>query len=173
MNLSDEYPSMLDLAGVAALGSLSAKDLQNVKTQLATSVEFRAEFQALRSAADMLGITAEATVEPARSARMKRRLLEAIRARQPIPITAARRRSSRSAIAAMLLATAASLAFAFVSTVQNIGLRSGPDDIVGIGADDAAIGPINHHEVRWSALRLLQMVVLQEHRARAIFLDLI
>jgi hypothetical protein len=123
MNLP-EHAAMTELVAVAALGSLSANDLQRVTAHLASCDECRAEHDALRPAADVLGMSAELPIELARSIRMKKRLVNAVRVHEPTPITAAQRRSSNGFVAATLLATAASLAFALISTVQNIGLRS-------------------------------------------------
>jgi hypothetical protein len=131
-----DHAEMLDLIAVAALGNLSASDLQRATAHLATCEECRAEYAALRPSADALGIIAEVPIEAERSARMKKRLLDTIRLRDAMPTTPAQRRSSSGAIAAMLLATAASLVFALISTVQNIGLRS---DLASVQRRNTAI----------------------------------
>jgi len=120
MNGSLEHEAMLDLVAVAALGSLPADDLRIVTLHLATCAECRAEYDALRPAADAVGLIAEEPIDTLRSARMKKRLLAAIG-----PAGGVRRGSSPSGLIwSSSLVAAAAVVFALVSTVQDIRLRS-------------------------------------------------
>jgi len=120
MNGATEHEGMLDLVAVAALGALPAADLRFVTLHLAACAECRAEYDALRPAADAVGLIAEEPVDTLRSARMKKRLLAAI-----APTANARRApASGGLIWSSSLVAAAAVVFALVSTVQDIRLRS-------------------------------------------------
>jgi len=119
MNGTGEHEAMLDLVAVAALGSLSAAELRVVTLHMATCAECRAEYDALRPAADAVGLIAEEPIDTLRSARMKKRLLAAIS-----PDGARRASSPGGLIWASSLVAAAAVVFALVSTVQDIRLRS-------------------------------------------------
>jgi hypothetical protein len=121
MNGATEHEEMLDLVAVAALGALPAADLRFVTLHLAACAECRAEYDALRPAADAVGLIAEEPVDTLRSARMKKRLLAAI-----APTATARRAPAASGglIWSSSLVAAAAVVFALVSTVQDIRLRS-------------------------------------------------
>jgi anti-sigma-K factor RskA len=119
MNGASEHDAMLDLVAVAALGSLPAGELQIVTLHLATCDECRAEYDALRPAADAIGLIAEEPIDSLRSARMKKRLLAAI-----APSATGRSAKSPSGLLwSSSLVAAAAVVFALVSTVQDIKLR--------------------------------------------------
>jgi hypothetical protein len=120
MNGASEHDAMLDLVAVAALGSLPAGELQLVTLHMATCAECRAEYDALRPAADAVGLIAEEPIDSLRSARMKKRLLAAI-----APAAVARRGGAPGGLIwASSLVAAAAVVFALISTVQDIRLRS-------------------------------------------------
>jgi hypothetical protein len=119
MNGSADHDAMLDLVAVAALGALPAAELRVVTLHLAACAECRAEYDALRPAADAVGLIAEEPVDTLRSARMKKRLLAAI-----APAGSRRAAGPGGLIVASSLVAAAAVVFALVSTVQDIRLRS-------------------------------------------------
>jgi hypothetical protein len=126
MNTPSEHDEMLDLIAVAALGSLPERDLRLVTMHLATCPECRAEYDALRPAADAIGLAAEEPVDTLRSARMKKRLMASIAptARSTRGSGSARGTAPGGLIWASSLVAAAAVIFALVSTVQDIRLRS-------------------------------------------------
>jgi len=114
----NDHDAMLDLVAVAALGALSRPDLRVVTAHLAVCEECRAEYEALRPAADAVGLIAEEPVDSLRSARMKKRILAAVDSAAPV-----RRSSTSGVVWAAGLAAAAAIVFALVTTVQDISLR--------------------------------------------------
>jgi hypothetical protein len=129
----------LETTAALALGALSAREAREAFKHLATCEECRREYADLRPVADAIGLSAEEPVEAATSARMKTRLMDAVRAdvsgRAPgfvvppppvaidvIPINRAQQRRSFAWIA--YVAAAAGFVVALASSVQNVGLHS-------------------------------------------------
>jgi anti-sigma-K factor RskA len=121
--------AMPELVAAYALGVLPLSEHRLVTAYLLENPAARAEFEALRPAADAIGLAAEEPVDSARSARMKQRLMAIVAAESRTnvaPASAGRgAASSRSGwFAGAGLATAAAVVFALVSTIQNFSLRS-------------------------------------------------
>jgi hypothetical protein len=120
MNGPNEREAMLELVAAHALGVLTEADRARVTAFILGDPEAQREYAALRPAADLVGLAAEAPPDPARAARMKARVLAAVR-----PSVAARPpRSLRTVVWTSGLAAAAALVLALASTVTNVGLRS-------------------------------------------------
>jgi len=130
MNGHSDREEMMSLVAAYALGSLPASEHRRVSAFMLTDAEARAEFDALRPAADAIGFAAEEPVDSARSARMKERLMATVRAEAAsakiTPIGAARSASGArpGLLMGVGLAAAAAAVFAFVSIIQNFSLRS-------------------------------------------------
>ena len=123
--------AFLDDVAVLALGALPAGEAAALRAHLEDCDECRAEYRALRAAADALGYTALAgpvELDELRSARMRANVLRAIREDavapvvEPRPLAAPRRQPW-----AAYLAIAASFAVALLSAVNNAALRSERD----------------------------------------------
>jgi anti-sigma-K factor RskA len=121
--------AMLDLVAAYALGVLPASEAAHVAAFILVDSDARREFETLRSTANLVGMIAEEPVDSTRSARMKERLLAAVRADAVAP---QRTRSAvtstgtvrSSAVWGTALAAAAAVVFALVSVIQNFSLRS-------------------------------------------------
>jgi anti-sigma-K factor RskA len=130
MNNNMDRDEMLELVAAYALGTLPASEHRRVSTFMLTDAEARAEYDALRPAADVIGLGAEEPVDAARSTRMKANLMATVRAESNATnitsLGAARNASNsrRGLLAGVGLAAAAAFAFALVSTIQNFSLRS-------------------------------------------------
>ncbi len=128
MNDTPDRDALLDLVAAYALGVLPPGEHALVTAFLLHDAQARAEFDALRPAADLIGLAAEEPVDSTRSARMKERLLAAVDARAVSAVprgTIRRNGSARSSwFVGAGLATAAAVVFALVSTIQNFSLRS-------------------------------------------------
>jgi len=120
--------AMLDLVAAYALGVLPASEAAHVAAFILVDPDARREFDALRSTANLLGTIAEEPVDSARSARMKERLMAAVRSdalAPQRPRTAGSTSTVRSsAVWGTALAAAAAVVFALVSVIQNFSLRS-------------------------------------------------
>lgn len=116
----NEREEMLELVAAHALGVLPEADRARVTAFIRADPEAQREYAALRPAADLIGLAAEAPPDPARAARMKARLLGSVRpsAAPPAP------RPLRAAVWTSALAAAAALVLALISTVANVGLRA-------------------------------------------------
>lgn len=142
MNETPDHEAMLDLVAAYALGVLPPGEHALVTAYILQNPQARAEFAALRPAADLIGLAAEEPVDSARSARMKQRLMATVNAGLPsgaIPIGNARggTGSQRSSwFIGAGLAAAAAVVFAFVSTIQNFSLRS---DLANANARTASL----------------------------------
>lgn len=127
MNEPFDREAMLDLVAAYALGVLPAHEVGFVSAYILANPDARAEFAALRPAADLIGLAAEEPVDAARSARMKQRLLATVHAQPAVNVTPLslerRAASTRSWFAGAGLAAAAAVVFALVSTIQNFSLR--------------------------------------------------
>jgi anti-sigma-K factor RskA len=127
MNNPPDHDAMLELVAAYALGVLTPSESQLAGAYIAQNAEARAEFEALRPTADLIGLIAEEPVDSARSARMKQRLMTAVTsqaARAPSTFAAVRNDNRRSSwFVGAGLATAAAIVFALVSTIQNFSLR--------------------------------------------------
>lgn len=128
MNGVNGHDAMLDLIAVYALGALGASEHRLVTAHLLECATCRAEFDALRPAADAVGLIAQEPVDSARSARLKERLMATVRAEAASPKVVALAASGRTSRANVVwgagLAAAAAVVFALVSTIQNFSLRS-------------------------------------------------
>ncbi len=118
----------MDLVAAYALGVVSASEQRLVTAYILENPAARAEFEALRPVADLIGLAAEEPVDSARSARIKQRLMATVHAEAKAGVTAigaGRRAGARSSwFAGAGLAAAAAVVFALVSTIQNFSLRS-------------------------------------------------
>jgi anti-sigma-K factor RskA len=129
-NNNVDREEMLELVAAYALGTLPASEHRRVSTFMLTDAEARAEYDALRPAADLIGMSAEEPVDAARSARMKANLMATVRAevaaRNVTPIGSARSASSSrpGILVGAGLAAAVAASIALVSTIQNFSLRS-------------------------------------------------
>jgi anti-sigma-K factor RskA len=116
---------VMDAVAALALGVLPPEEARKVRLQIALDDRLLEEYAAMRATADVVGYGAEAfppTLDSAQSARMKARLLGAIRAERPALHAAAR---SRPAVVwPAWVAIAAALVLALVSTLGNVSLRS-------------------------------------------------
>lgn len=133
MNGQSDRDRMLDDVALSALGILPAADHALVTALILRDAEARAEFDELRPVADLIGLAADEPVDSARSARMKERLMAAVRAdaERARDIPARRSTGSVTAISSLPgmmwgtgLAAAAAFVFALVSVIQNFSLRS-------------------------------------------------
>jgi anti-sigma-K factor RskA len=113
---------MLDLVAAYALGVLPVSESGLVAALILSDSDARREYDELRATANLVGLSAEEPVDSARSARMKERLLAAVRSDAPrrAPLSATR----TSAVWGATLAAAAAVVFALVSVIQNFSLRS-------------------------------------------------
>jgi anti-sigma-K factor RskA len=120
--------AMLDLVAAYALGVLPAHDAAHVAAFILVDAEARSEYETLRATANLFGTIAEEPVDSTRSARMKERLMSAVRSDALAPqrprTTAATSTVRSSAVWGTALAAAAAVVFALVSTIQNFSLRS-------------------------------------------------
>jgi anti-sigma-K factor RskA len=139
MNGPSNDEQHLETTAALALGALSARESRDAFKHLATCADCRREYADLRPVADAVGLSAEEPVEAATSARMKARLMDAVRAdiagrapafvvppppiaNDPIPINRAQARRSFAWVA--YVAAAAGFVVALTSSVQNVGLHS-------------------------------------------------
>lgn len=123
MSAADDREAMLDLVAAYALGVLPSSEHGLVAAFILADPQARVEYDQLRATANLIGLAAEEPVDSARSARMKERLMAAVRsdvapARAPLSAT------RTSAMWGTTLAAAAAVVFALVSVIQNFGLRS-------------------------------------------------
>lgn len=131
MNGSADREALMELVAAYALGVLPQAEARQISAFIARDAEARAEYEALRPAANCIGLAAEEPIDSARSTRMKDRLMATVRAEAAARITpiGARRteqhpNGSRSLMWGTGLAAAAAVVFALVSTIQNFSLRS-------------------------------------------------
>jgi anti-sigma-K factor RskA len=123
MNQPNDRDALLDLVAAYALGVLPSAEHGLVAALILSDPEARREYDDLRTTANLVGLAAEEPVDSARAARMKERLMAAVRsdaapARAPVSAT------RTSAMWGTTLAAAAAVVFALVSVIQNFGLRS-------------------------------------------------
>ncbi len=118
-NDAADHEAMRDLVAVAALGALEQHDVAAVRVHLAGCDECRAEYAALRAAANTIALAAETTLTAEQTQRMQRRLHAAI---EP-PVRMERR--ARPSYAAWMggLVAAAALVFAFITAQHERALR--------------------------------------------------
>jgi anti-sigma-K factor RskA len=129
MNEMPDRDALLDLVAAYALGVLPLSEHRLVTAYILSDPQARAEFEALRPAADVIGLAAEEPVDSARSVRMKQRLMGAVNAQAASAVsplgTMSRNGNARSSwFVGAGLAAAAAVVFALVSTIQNFSLRS-------------------------------------------------
>lgn len=123
MNEPLDREAMLDLVAAYALGVLPAAEAGLVASFILSDAGARREYDELRATANLVGLAAEEPVDSARSARMKERLMTAVRNdRSPNRVPASATRTS--AILGTTLAAAAAIVFALISVIQNFSLRS-------------------------------------------------
>jgi anti-sigma-K factor RskA len=123
MNEPLDRETMLDLVAAYALGALPASQCSIVASFILSDADARREYDELRATANLVGLSAEEPVDSARAARMKERLMTAVRndaSPRRVPASATR----TSAMWGTTLAAAAAVVFALVSVIQNFGLRS-------------------------------------------------
>lgn len=123
MNEPLDREALLDLVAAYALGVLPPAEHAHVAAAILADPEARREYDELRATANLIGLAAEEPVDSARSARMKERLLASVRA-DVAPRRAPGGGVRSSALFGASLATAAAVAFALISVIQNFGLRS-------------------------------------------------
>jgi anti-sigma-K factor RskA len=122
-----EREALLELVAAYALGVLPAAEQSHVAAVILADPQARREFDELRATANLVGLAAEEPVDSARAARMKERLLAAVRSNEtPRRTPASTTRSS--AVWGTTLAAAAAIVFALVSVIQNFSLRSDLSD---------------------------------------------
>jgi anti-sigma factor RsiW len=97
----DSHEEMLDLVALYALGSLGRAEAATVQGHLAECARCHAEYAMLRPTVDALALAEEAELDARTSARMKRRLKEAI---SPRTVTRRATIASIVAVAAVLVA---------------------------------------------------------------------
>jgi hypothetical protein len=129
MTHDDEF---LDAVAVLALGALPASEAQSVLAHVEGCETCRAEYRALRGAADSVGYAAEddaAELDELRSARIRADLLRAIRedAARPSAAPPAVPAQARRQPWLAYLAIAASIAVVLGSALNNAALRSQHD----------------------------------------------
>ena len=127
MSDTPDRDAMLELVAAYALGVLPRSEHALVTAYLLADPQARAEFEALRPVADLVGLAAEEPVDSGRTARMKQRVLAAARTPAVVSASGTARRTSgerSSWFVGAGLAAAAAVVFAFVSTIQNFSLRS-------------------------------------------------
>jgi len=123
MNDSSDREALLDLVAAYALGVLPSSEQGLVAALILADPAARREYDELRATANLVGLSAEEPVDSARAARMKERLMTAVRN----DVSPRRTPSSATRTSAMwgtTLAAAAAVVFALVSVIQNFGLRS-------------------------------------------------
>jgi len=127
MSDTPDRDAMLELVAAYALGVLPRSEHALVTAYLLADPQARAEFEALRPVADLVGLAAEEPVDSGRTARMKQRVLAAARTPAVVSASGTARRTGgerSSWFVGAGLAAAAAVVFAFVSTIQNFSLRS-------------------------------------------------
>lgn len=123
MSEMPDREQLLDLVAAYALGTLPASESSLVAAFILSDTEARREYDDARATANMIGLSAEEPVDSSRAARMKERLMAAVRddaSPRRAPASAVR----SSAMWGTTLAAAAAVVFALVSVIQNFGLRS-------------------------------------------------
>lgn len=128
MNGPIDREAMLDLVAASALGVLPEREQALVAAFILSDAEARVEYDALRPAADLIGLGAEEPLDPQRSARMKARLLASVRG-QPAPARTPRQR--RTALWTSVLAAAAAFIFALTTAftaMRNVELQGNLDE---------------------------------------------
>jgi anti-sigma-K factor RskA len=123
MNDPQDREMLMDLVAGYALGVLPAAQCSQVAAFILSDPEARREYDEARATANLIGLSAEEPVDSARSARMKERLMAAVRSDvspRRTPVSATR----TSAMWGTTLAAAAAVVFALVSVIQNFGLRT-------------------------------------------------
>ena len=113
---------LLDSVAALALGILPPDEARKLRLRIALDERLSVEYRELRQAADLVGYAAEA--EPAdldelRAARMKARVMGAVRAQAPV-------QAPRTPLLVWpaWAAAAAALVFALISTLQGVALRT-------------------------------------------------
>lgn len=133
MNAHDE---VLESVALLALGTLPENEARSVAEHARTCPECRAEYAALRAAADALGYSAELApgeLDQVSAARLKANVMRAVRAGQSSPIPRpdfafpARTPARRVALWLPYLAAAVALVFAALSWANVASLRSEND----------------------------------------------
>jgi anti-sigma-K factor RskA len=123
VNESADRAALMDLVAAYALGVLPNAEQSLVAALILSDPDARREYDELRATANLVGLSAEEPVDSARAARMKERLMAAVRSdAAPRRVPASVTRSS--AMWGTTLAAAAAVVFALVSVIQNFGLRS-------------------------------------------------
>jgi len=111
------HEDLLDLVAVYALGSLGPEEARIVSAHLATCTECRAEYAALRPAANAIGFaTNDVAIDALRSERMKRRVLAAIAPGVASP--SATKVQFRSMLVTTVAAVAAGLVLGFFTVTM-------------------------------------------------------
>jgi anti-sigma-K factor RskA len=125
--MSDQMhsPEMLDMVAVYALGALTPDEARAVSEHIALCAECRAEYKALRPAADAVGFSAEERLDDAQSARLKSTLMQRIRpaaaSRAAVERDVPRRRAP---IWPAYLVAAAAIIIAIINILTTVDLRA-------------------------------------------------
>lgn len=123
MNESTDRAALMESVAAYALGVLPGDEQSMVAAFILSDSDARREYDQLRATANLIGLSAEEPVDSARAARMKERLMSAVRSdasQRRAPASATR----TSAVWGTTLAAAAAVVFALVSVIQNFSLRS-------------------------------------------------
>jgi anti-sigma-K factor RskA len=123
MNEPMDREQLLDLVAAYALGTLPAAQVSLVASFILSDPDARREYDELLATANLVGLSAEEPVDSARAARMKERLMAAVR-NDASPRRAPSSATRTSAMWGTTLAAAAAVVFALVSVIQNFSLRS-------------------------------------------------
>jgi hypothetical protein len=117
------HDDLLDLVAVYALGALPPAEALAVSEHLALCAQCRAEYAALRPAADAVAYAAEAPVDELAAARVKAALLRRVRAGARAAVPAERPRRTAPVWPAYLVAAAA-IVIALINVLTTAGLRA-------------------------------------------------
>ena len=115
--------AMLELVAAAAPG-VSRSAIRRWWRLILSDAEARAEYDALRPAADLIGLAAEEGPDARRCAALKASVMDKVRATpQPVAAPVRTPRQRRNALWTSVLAAAAALVFALTTAIQNVALR--------------------------------------------------
>jgi Anti-sigma-K factor rskA len=151
--MNNPHDEMLEAVALLALGTLPQSEAEAAASHAAGCAECRAEYASLRTAADAIGYAAEldvATFDAASAARLKARVMDAVRSTATAPSAVVRPLRSAPSIAAQAARTswlaygaaAAALIVAVVSSANYVVLRKQSD------ADAAALAQARAFETQ-------------------------
>lgn len=149
------HDELLDLVAVSALGALGPEEARLVSSHLATCAECRAEYAALRPAANAVGFASnDAPIDELLAKRMKRRILSAI-----APTAAGTGARSILVTALASIAAAIVLGFFAVTTAHRLSetraeLASSQQILADLGAAGARRYDVPHGVILRTAERV-------------------